>query len=83
MCCSFFFPNDFKTGGRALKSEPLIVRTSMHLLIFFPLVFKLIYIEDVADEYEDGSRPRNRQLSRNRPRWGRQNNHANMPLRYE
>ncbi|XP_028408758.1 insulin-like growth factor 2 mRNA-binding protein 3-A [Dendronephthya gigantea] len=43
---------------------------------------ELAYFEDDSQPlYDDTTKQRNRQGGRNRPRWNRQNSHANMPLR--
>ena len=64
-------------------SDTLITEYNLtqHCTFFF-FEIQLAYIEDDSQPmYDDTTKQRNRQGGRNRQRWNRQNNHANMPLR--
>ena len=63
-------------------SDTLIFEYNLTHIVCFFFAIQLAYIEDDSQPmYDDTTKQRDRQGGRNRQRWNRQNNHANMPLR--
>ena len=63
-------------------SDTLIFEYNLTHIVRFFFAIQLAYIEDDSQPmYDDTTKQRDRQGGRNRQRWNRQNNHANMPLR--